>query len=382
VLLYNDYNVEVPGPKQDAVYELVAELVRAGAPIDAVGFQLHLGSPFAASAYSFATGRVGVDVLRASIRRFADLGLEVYITELDVRVADLDGSVDRFAVQRDVYHAVASACHAEPACKGVTTWGFTDAHSWIDGHFGADDPLPFDDGYARKPAYFGLRAGLEGEPAPPITIDWDSACGSAITGARFCDPMESPTLAPFYRSLVGGTVESVTSPRYRGGRAFRASTPAIAGPQALIGQPVWTGRRSGSQWARAYVYLPSSASVTGLTLMSFNEPDPPYLGVGINIAASGRLQLAATTVSAFPESGAVLRRDAWTCLVLGVDVGDAGRARIVVDGVTVLDQSVDTLPDGGYGNINFGIEYVGPGSSAVEVWFDEVAVSDSPLGCD
>ena len=49
---------------------------------------------------------------------------------------------------------------ATPGCESLTTWGFTDAHSWIDGTFGADDPLPFDDNYARKPGYYGMVDGF------------------------------------------------------------------------------------------------------------------------------------------------------------------------------------------------------------------------------
>jgi hypothetical protein len=40
-------------------------------------------------------------------------------------------------------------------------WGFTDRYTWIDGFFGEGfAPLPLDESYQRKPAYFGLRDGL------------------------------------------------------------------------------------------------------------------------------------------------------------------------------------------------------------------------------
>jgi GH35 family endo-1,4-beta-xylanase len=45
---------------------------------------------------------------------------------------------------------------AVPRCDAVTFWGFTDAHSWIDSFFGADDPLLFDEQYRAKPAFFGV----------------------------------------------------------------------------------------------------------------------------------------------------------------------------------------------------------------------------------
>ena len=113
-------------------------MVEAGAPIDAVGLQFHV------TAYAFASGRFTEDRIRTAIRRFGELGLGVYVTELDVRVRDLSGPVaGRLDYQRAVYHAIAAACRAEPACRGVTTWGFTDAYSWVDTFYGPDDPLPF-----------------------------------------------------------------------------------------------------------------------------------------------------------------------------------------------------------------------------------------------
>ena len=54
---------------------------------------------------------------------------------------------------------LALACLAA-GCDGITTWGLSDAHSWVDSFFGPDDPLPFDEADRRKPAHAGLRAAL------------------------------------------------------------------------------------------------------------------------------------------------------------------------------------------------------------------------------
>ena len=40
----------------------------------------------------------------------------------------------------------------------MTFWGFTDAHTWING----DTPLLFDAQYAAKPAYTGVLDALRG----------------------------------------------------------------------------------------------------------------------------------------------------------------------------------------------------------------------------
>ena len=45
----------------------------------------------------------------------------------------------------------------QPACRRLTTWGFTDASTWL----GTDrHPLPFGVDGAPKPAWTALQAGL------------------------------------------------------------------------------------------------------------------------------------------------------------------------------------------------------------------------------
>ena len=151
LLFYNDFGAEGPGPKSDRVFALMKALRAAGVPVDGVGLQMHLDVSKHPSAGD----------IRANIHRLGELGLVVEITELDVRVRGLAGTrAERLAAQRALYHDVAAACIQEPACKAITLWGFTDAHSWIHSHFGADEPLPFDGTYTAKPAFFGLREAL------------------------------------------------------------------------------------------------------------------------------------------------------------------------------------------------------------------------------
>lgn len=135
-LLYNDYDIARDGPKAEATYRLVSGLIDRGVPIDGVGFQMHLDSDFDR-----------FDQFAAQMARYADLGLDVYITELDV---PLDGSPD---YQAQIYRAVVEQCLAQSACRGIQTWGLTDRHSWK-----ADqEPLLFDRANQPKPAYRAIQ---------------------------------------------------------------------------------------------------------------------------------------------------------------------------------------------------------------------------------
>jgi endo-1,4-beta-xylanase len=151
-LIYNDYGGEGLNRKSNDIYELVRDLRDRGL-VDGVGLQMHI------SGAAFPP----VADIRANIQRLADLGLQVNISEMDVRVRDVAGdAAAKLARQRQVYRDVVAACVAVARCEAVTFWGFTDAHTWVDGFFGPDDPLLFDEQYRAKPAFFGVEDALRG----------------------------------------------------------------------------------------------------------------------------------------------------------------------------------------------------------------------------
>ena len=148
-LYLNDHNLESLGPKSDAMYALVLDLLDRGVPIHGVGFQGHLGIQ-----YGFPGG------LTENLQRFADLGLEVAFTEVDVRMP-LPVDEAKLATQADYYDRTIRSCLAVEACVFYTVWGFTDAHSWVPGFFqGQGAATPLDEEYRPKPAYFALRDAL------------------------------------------------------------------------------------------------------------------------------------------------------------------------------------------------------------------------------
>lgn len=154
-LYINENGLEVPGAKQDRFFALVQALLAAGAPLDGIGFQAHLGLVPPGQYPDAAT-------IETSLRRFADLGLDVELTEVDVTLLFASGALPaRFAQQAEDYRALGDACAAVPRCRGITMWGLNDQYSWLRPFLGNTDwPLPFDETWRRKPAYFGLRAGL------------------------------------------------------------------------------------------------------------------------------------------------------------------------------------------------------------------------------
>lgn len=161
-LYYNDYGIEDINAKSNAVYDMLVGLLAEDVHVHGLGVQGHIDARFAPS----------VEAMVANFDRFGALGLSVNISELDVRVARVPGNRARkLAVQKQIYQRMATACVQSTACTGITTWGFTDKHSWVDLTFGADDPLLFDEQYQKKPAYYGYIDGFVGVPLDPPGLE-------------------------------------------------------------------------------------------------------------------------------------------------------------------------------------------------------------------
>ncbi|HXZ14559.1 MAG TPA: endo-1,4-beta-xylanase [Roseiarcus sp.] len=149
-LYVNDYNVETDGAKMRALYGLVSKLKREGVPIDGVGLQSH-----------FVLGSVPAD-LSAVMRAFASLGVDVAVTELDIRIR-LPASAADVERQAEEYAFVVDACRAARRCVGVTTWGLTDDRSWVPSVFaGYGAALPFDPDGRPKPAAEAMAQAFAG----------------------------------------------------------------------------------------------------------------------------------------------------------------------------------------------------------------------------
>ena len=178
-LYINDYNVEGVNAKSTALYNLVKDLRSRGVPIDGVGLQAHL-----------ILGQVPSS-LQQNIQRFADLGVDVSITELDVRMA-LPADSTKLAQQAADYKSVLNACVAVTRCAGVTVWGFADSDSWVPSTFpGYGAATPYDENYAPKPAYRAIAEALGGTTAPPptgactatysVTSQWNTGFTGQVT---------------------------------------------------------------------------------------------------------------------------------------------------------------------------------------------------------
>jgi endo-1,4-beta-xylanase len=178
LLYYNDYSIEGMNPKSDAVYNMLGNLKNQGEPIDGVGWQMHVVNGFRIQPQH-----------QMNAMRFASIGLDLSITEMDVRI-NLPDSPAAQQQQALAYSDVINLCLTQPNCKALVMWGFTDKYSWIPGAVpGWGDALIFDSNYQPKPAYLSLQTVLEQglDLSPKISAASRNGKQLIITGELFED---------------------------------------------------------------------------------------------------------------------------------------------------------------------------------------------------
>jgi endo-1,4-beta-xylanase len=166
LLTYNDYDVEYDNEENDerrkVILQLLGRLKSANVPLDAVGIQSHI------KAGSTSTIGNGLRDYMAAVR---DLGLQIFLTELDVNEDDLpdDNTAKRDQAIAATYRDYLNVALSESAVKAVLFWGVSDSHTWLnDGptHHRKQPNRPqrsllFDNGYRPKADFFAVRDAFD-----------------------------------------------------------------------------------------------------------------------------------------------------------------------------------------------------------------------------
>lgn len=165
-LFYNDYKLNDPA-KREACVQVVEMLREEGLPVDGIGMQGHYRlSDYLADPEGF------LDEFEASVKTFTGLGLDVHITELDIRVYASDDEPQEFdslpyAVEEqqaemyagifEVLRKYAVPWKAGAGCvTNVTVWGLADDSRAWDTAAHKEYPLLFNEALEPKQAYYAI----------------------------------------------------------------------------------------------------------------------------------------------------------------------------------------------------------------------------------
>lgn len=154
-LYINDYGTDDP-VKRDHMYRLVKELLEKGVPIDGVGHQTHI------DIYGPSVERI-----IESMKKFAELGLDNIITELDMSIYSWNDRKDYgenipddiLNKQAKRYQELFEALKENrDIVSAVVFWGISDKYSWLNGFpvKRTNAPLLFDRNFKAKPAFWAI----------------------------------------------------------------------------------------------------------------------------------------------------------------------------------------------------------------------------------
>lgn len=157
-LYLNEYGIEEPGPKFDALYALVQRLLAKGVPIHGIGFQMH---------EDMEAGRyIGSEPNRVKInmQKMVALGLEVRVSEMDVNM-NLRSTPRRLNTQSEAFTDMLVMSVKQEGVTSFGQWGVTDRYSSLAPmfeYFKWGNGLIFDADYQPKPAYNEMKQILSG----------------------------------------------------------------------------------------------------------------------------------------------------------------------------------------------------------------------------
>lgn len=151
-LCCNDYNEFVP-QKREKILRLVNAL-KERELVDVIGCQCHV---------NVLLMDKGFDEIKRTYDMYADTGLKIHITEMDVNCIDWDhpGEITEQSIARvaDVYGELFKIFRQyKGVIENVTLWGVSNKHSWLN-HFKMgkkveNHPLLFDGEYRPTEAFF------------------------------------------------------------------------------------------------------------------------------------------------------------------------------------------------------------------------------------
>ena len=169
-LFYNDYYDYIPA-KRDGIYNMLKGLLDSGVIVHGVGLQTHLNIQPSTDMTNQAYYQNVAD-LEAAIVKYASLGLEVQVTEMDVSlyIPGITYTSDMFYTaatftdalqtqQADRYRAFFDMFRVhKDVITGVTLWGIADDNTWLSEFSSGrkDFPLLFDTNHQPKKAFFAV----------------------------------------------------------------------------------------------------------------------------------------------------------------------------------------------------------------------------------
>ena len=219
----------------------------------------------------------------------------------------------------------------------------------------------------------------DGGPADP------TGCDDVHADALFCDGFEVDYAMRWDHVRETNAVLGRDSDRvHRGVGALRAeATDARA--FGYVATDAMDGLTETELFVRFWVWVPSGVGIDRINLVYAGESMSPWGGMAFGLIDDGRVfadpnpseEMLQTATRAMP-------RDRWTCLEARLVMDEVdGALEFWIDGeLAGTESGLDTFPDSGFQSFNFGLALTEFEQPPITLWFDELVVDTTRIGCE
>lgn len=227
----------------------------------------------------------------------------------------------------------------------------------------------------------GSDLALPPDLAPP-------ASGCAAAGVAFCDGFEAGVIDPQWSGVnqANGTVTVDNTRAYRGSWSLHIHNNALPA-KGTADVELNEGQTFPSThfFVRAYVFVPSAFGSTEGDFILAEQAASPFKGITLDLVNSS-LQTDNTIANVTRTSTTTMPRDQWVCVEWEVQLGTSGSTTLQVNGqpATNLGGTQNLSINPAPSELGLALVTTAPPSSGVaarDLWFDEIMVNPTAIGC-
>ncbi|MFT3838290.1 MAG: hypothetical protein QM723_15005 [Myxococcaceae bacterium] len=224
--------------------------------------------------------------------------------------------------------------------------------------------------------------GVGGGGANTCTSTGSSA--ACPSNALYCDNFNDATLRDAWANeQVNGTIAPSADCVFQGGRALRSQLNAVAATvaaHATVSEADSGTPLPGTQFLRAMIRLQSPAPGPAVKLIGVHQGEPGTGAVAMSYEG-GNLSLSATG-GTITNATVPFPLDTWVCVEWQLDEGSPGVTKVWLDGgsTTAIEGSFTVTQ---LKTITLGAQLGDHGdpASATDLYFDELVVAPTRVGC-
>lgn len=227
----------------------------------------------------------------------------------------------------------------------------------------------------------GSDLALPPDLAPPVT-------GCATAGVAFCDGFEAGVIDPHWNGVVqtNGTVTVDKTRAYRGAWSLHVHTNALAAKRSADVE-LDEGQTFPAThfFVRAWVYVPSAFGTNEGDFLLVEQAASPFAGITLGLV-NDTVQTANSIANLTKTSTTIMPRDQWVCVEWEVTLAAGGATALSINGqpATNLGGTQNLSINPAPSELGLALVASAPPSSGLaarDLWFDEVMVNPTAIGC-